>query len=177
MNLLLFNKSPLHPVLSQVNLGSIPLCCIAGFPGTKLDLNPQSFSMVRRCNFWTKAHLRDLCYNSSRLSFPACVFSRLVNQVPITQFTILYILMRWDTRIISRRSKLQIFKRLIFFSCELSKVDPTTTMYTFLTTLQVLLFLCVFDMISPFKHYDVVVCYKSWIFIEPPRIILLHVRS
>merc|ERR1712004_745687 len=49
----------------KVNLASIPLCCIAGFPGTKLELNPQSFSMVRR----------------------------LVNQVPITQFTILYILM------------------------------------------------------------------------------------
>ena len=49
----LFNKSPLHLVLSQVNLGSIPLCCIAGFPGTKLDLNPKSFSMVRRCNLRT----------------------------------------------------------------------------------------------------------------------------
>ena len=100
-----------------------------------------------------------------------------MNQVPITQFTILYILMRWDTKNLSRRSILEIFKQLIFYSCELSKVDPTTTMYTFLTTLQVLLFLCVFDMTSPFKHYDVVVCYKSWIFIEPLRNILLHVRS
>jgi len=39
---------------------------------------------------------------------------RLVNQVPAIQFTILYILM----------------------SCELSKVDPTTSVLTFLTTLQ-----------------------------------------
>ena len=55
--------------------------------------------------------------------------------------------MRWDTIIISRRSILEIFKQLIFYSCELSKVDPTTTMYTFLTTLQVLLLLSVFDII------------------------------
>jgi len=70
----------------KVNLGSIPLCCIAGFSWTKLDLTPTTFTMVRR----------------------------LVNQVPVTQFTILYILM----------------------SCELSKVDPTTSVHTFLTTLQ-----------------------------------------
>ena len=142
----LFNKSLLHLVLSQVNLASIPLCCIAGLGSwTKLDLNPKSFSMVRRCNFRTMYNA--LSSHSSWLSFSAFVFSRLVNQVPITQFTILYILMRWDTKNLSRRSILEIFKQLIFYSCELSKVDPTTTMYTFLTTLQVLLHLCVSDII------------------------------
>ena len=34
----------------QVNLGSIPLCCIAGFSWTKLNLTPTTFTMVRRCN-------------------------------------------------------------------------------------------------------------------------------
>ena len=71
----LFNKSPLHLVLFQVNLASIPLCCIAGFPGTKLDLNPQSFSMVRRCNFRTK-YIIETCaiippgYPSQHVYFP-----------------------------------------------------------------------------------------------------------
>jgi len=50
----------------KVNLGSVPLCCIGGFSWTKLNLTPTTFTMVRR----------------------------LVNQVPVTQFTILYILMR-----------------------------------------------------------------------------------
>ena len=92
--------------------------------------------MVRRCNFRTKYMLETFAIIPLAILLSIRI-SRLVNQVPITQFTILYILMRWDTRNLSRRSILEILKQLIFYSCELSKVDPTTTMYTFLTTLQV----------------------------------------
>ena len=134
-----------------MNLGSVPLCCIGGFSWTKLNLTPTTFTMVRRCmnreGLYISSHSHPGSQHPDNRD-STCIFSIYIQPVYLTLNTLFcpqtgqpgprdpvhYSLHPHEVR---SKSKKLVFK-LNFPppSCELSKVDPTTSVHTFLTTLQ-----------------------------------------